>query len=56
MAASVLSRRCQTHQLHPSCGDRVRGWDVEFESGLLQQRVCELSVPERRGHFPARTP
>jgi hypothetical protein len=23
-------------------------WDREFESPLLQQRVCELSVPERR--------
>jgi hypothetical protein len=32
------------------------GWDLEFESGSLQQRVCELSVPERRDHFPARTP
>ena len=24
----------------------MRGWDGEFESALLQQRVCELSVPE----------
>jgi hypothetical protein len=23
----------------------VRGWDLEFESGLLQRRVRELSVP-----------
>jgi hypothetical protein len=23
-------------------------WDHEFESTFLQQRVCELSVPERK--------
>ena len=23
-------------------------WDYKFESAFLQQRVCELSVPERR--------
>src|SRR3984957_16053922 len=33
-----------------------RDRDRWFESISLQQRVCELSVPERRGHFPARTP
>jgi hypothetical protein len=32
----------------------ARNW--KFESTPLQQRVCELSVPERRDHFPARTP
>jgi hypothetical protein len=32
----------------------ARNW--KFESTSLQQRVCELSVPERRDHFPARTP
>ena len=33
-----------------------RKWDREFESGLLQQRVCELSVPERRtGRSPSRS-
>jgi hypothetical protein len=26
----------------------LRKWDCEFESRSLQQRVCELSVPERR--------
>jgi hypothetical protein len=27
---------------------RIHKWDQEFESTFLQQRVCELSVPERR--------
>ena len=29
----------------PKLRDRVRGWDLEFESGLLQQPVCLSSEP-----------
>ena len=33
-----------------AAGGVARGWDPEFESALLQRRVCELSVPpEMRG-------
>src|SRR6202040_4459792 len=36
----------------PKLRDRVRGWDLEFESGLLLRRVCKLSVPLERNGQP----
>jgi len=42
---TVNGTECGARRL--SAGEPAsEGWDLEFESGLLQQRVCELSVPE----------
>ena len=40
----VLSRAARRTS-PPKLRDRVRGWDLEFESGLLQQPVCLSSEP-----------
>ena len=45
---TTVSRSAPFIRSEPCVCRRVRGWDLEFESGLLQQRVCEPSVPQRR--------
>src|ERR1700720_1074630 len=42
---TTVSRSAPFIRSEPCVCRRVRGWDLEFESGLLQRRVCELSVP-----------
>src|SRR5258708_19025512 len=42
---TTVSRSAPFIRSAPCVCRRVRGWDLEFESGLLQGRVCELSVP-----------
>ena len=37
VAASVLSRAARRTSSTQAAGTEVRGWDVEFESGLLQR-------------------
>ena len=44
---TVNGTECGARRL--SAGEPAsEGWDLEFESGLLQRRVCEPSVPQRQ--------
>ena len=42
---TTVSRSAPFIRSEPCVCRRVRGWDLEFESGLLQRRVCKPSVP-----------
>src|SRR5712671_8185299 len=42
---TTVSRSAPFIRSGPCVCRRARGWDLEFESGLLQQRVCKPSVP-----------
>ena len=42
---TTVSRSAPFIRSEPCVCRRVRGWDLEFESGLLQRGVCKPSVP-----------